>query len=375
VALTARGPELLVNPGFFMDELTTNERVAVIKHEALHLVFRHLYRKLPRGGEPRLFNIAADLVVNQHIAPWPVPKNAATLKLFPDLDLKPDQSLDWYYARLAPLLEEMRGKDLADTSAPVSAEALTRLMGSQQSGDHRFWAASGGFDFAEEERSLPVLGEALCAALESDIERQIAQARQRTSDRQWGAIPLGIRNAIAQVDKKRAGKVDWRRTLRIFAGNGYRTRIVPTNKRPSKRFGTFPGTRVKREQRIAVVVDTSGSVSAKLVSAFFTEIHAVWRAGTETLVIECDAAVQWTYRYEGVIPKNFSGGGGTDFDPAFRWLREPRNGRFDACIYLTDGFGPEPQIRPPCPVMWFVTAPAGLGAHLKWGEGLALEID
>ena len=45
VALTPKGPELIVNPLFFIKELKTKERVAVIKHEALHIIFRHLYRK------------------------------------------------------------------------------------------------------------------------------------------------------------------------------------------------------------------------------------------------------------------------------------------------------------------------------------------
>ena len=36
--------ELLVNPSFFIDELNVDERVAVIKHELLHVVLKHLSR-------------------------------------------------------------------------------------------------------------------------------------------------------------------------------------------------------------------------------------------------------------------------------------------------------------------------------------------
>ena len=36
--------ELLVNPSFFIDQLNVDERVAVIKHELLHVVLKHLSR-------------------------------------------------------------------------------------------------------------------------------------------------------------------------------------------------------------------------------------------------------------------------------------------------------------------------------------------
>ena len=83
VALTPKGPELIVNPLFFIKELKTKERVAVIKHEALHIIFRHLYRKPKKNADLKLFNIASDLVVNQLIEPWPLPETGVTAKNLP----------------------------------------------------------------------------------------------------------------------------------------------------------------------------------------------------------------------------------------------------------------------------------------------------
>ena len=103
VALTPKGPELIVNPLFFIKELKTKERVAVIKHEALHIIFRHLYRKPKKNADLELFNIAADLVVNQLIEPWPLPETGVTLKTFPDYDLRADQTVEWYYDKLLKL--------------------------------------------------------------------------------------------------------------------------------------------------------------------------------------------------------------------------------------------------------------------------------
>ena len=60
-----------------------------------------------------------------------------------------------------------------------------------------------------------------------------------------------------------------------FACSGYRTKVVPTRHRMSKRFNEFPGLRIQREQRVAVVVDTSGSIAERSLALFFREIHGV----------------------------------------------------------------------------------------------------
>ena len=371
VALTPRGLQLLVNPEFFMKELKRDERVAVIKHEALHLVYRHLYRKLIRHGDQKLFNIAADLVVNQYVAPWPLPETAVTLKIFPDMGLEFDQTLEWYYDKLKAL-QGRGGKQ----KSPRSSEALKNLMGQDDChGDHRYWASAGGEGFAQQSGALgelPVLSDALRNAMESDLERHLLRARDQTPSQHWGKLPAGIQSAIAQIAQARKPQVDWRRSLRLFALSGYRTSVVATNRRMSKRFNTFPGIRIRREQRVAVVLDTSGSVDQATVELFFGEVHGIWRTGAEVVVLEADAAVQQTYAYKGKTPTAVKGGGGTSFDPALEWVSQPRNGTFDVCIYLTDGCGPAPDVRMRCPLLWVVTADGMVGEHLKAGRVIRL---
>jgi hypothetical protein len=48
-------------------KLNDSERIAVLKHETLHLVFKHLFRNRKYCTNSFLYNIAADLVVNQYI--------------------------------------------------------------------------------------------------------------------------------------------------------------------------------------------------------------------------------------------------------------------------------------------------------------------
>ena len=44
--------------------------------------------------------------------------------------------------------------------------------------------------------------------------------------------------------------------------------------------------KVKRFQRLAVAIDTSGSISNEDLTVFFSEIHAMWRGGSEITIIE-----------------------------------------------------------------------------------------
>jgi predicted metal-dependent peptidase len=384
VALTERGVELRISPTFFIEHLElSDERTAVVKHEALHLLFKHLFRVEIGSRNMRLFNIAADLVVNQFVEPWPLPEGAILLTTFPDLDLPPDQTMEWYYDRLSKLQAEndaQRGAggsgqpDYSQTSAPISAEVLDRLNGSSHS-DHSAWAmspSSGNKNGAEQGAQVP---DQLREALENELERHIIQAKRRTGPKSWSRVPGALRAEIDAMIERRKPQISWKRVIRLFSNSSRRTRIVTTAQRESTRFNTFPGIKVKRYQRMAVVVDTSGSVPDADLSRFFAEIHGIWRQGAEVDIIECDAQVQKSYPYRGQMPQTVAGRGGTLFDPAFEWLRAQRMVRYDGCIYLTDGGSSAPTVKPPCKLLWIVTSDGVMGDHLKFGRSIQLPSD
>jgi predicted metal-dependent peptidase len=372
VSFSGTNINLLVNETFFLKELRSqSNRVAVIKHEALHLLFKHLFRTDIKNYEPTLFNIAADLVVNQFIGSWKLPEGAVTLDTFPDLGLEQNQTLEWYYKKLSKLQNSLPPSSLRNASvfnidentAPKSSEALSKIMEEkdQKRGDHSKWGtpptAKGQIDGI---------------AAETELDRMIIQARERTPAKYWGTIPGEINTLIDILIENRRPKVDWRRTLRIFSSNSRRTYIFSTMHRISKRYGTRPGIKVKQFQKVAVVIDTSGSVSDDDIAVFFTEIHAMYRSGAEILVIECDSEVGETYKYDGRLPTEVSGRGGTEFDPAFAFLRSNRLTHFDGCIYLTDGYAAEPTIKPPCPLLWVITPDGDDGDHLLFGRVIKL---
>jgi len=88
--------------------------------------------------------------------------------------------------------------------------------------------------------------------------------------------------------------------------------------------------------------------------------------------VECDAEVKRHYEYRGQPPTSVMGGGGTAFEPVFRWLHEGR--RFDGCVYLTDGCGPAPATPPNCRLLWVM--PGGtddaVSNRLPFGETIRI---
>ena len=341
---TQGGYSLIVNPEYFDQVLTTREqRVAAIKHEALHFVFSHVFRA-EKFEHPEIYNLAADLVVNQYLEPWPSLPDAFTLGLLHEFGIwmNRDESVGYYYEELLKILEENENEEFQNAMADNS-----------QRGDHQFWANQSADD-AEQNQHDEMLG----------------QAAQRSQD--WGKLPGPLQQLINAMLERREPQVDWRRSLRIFAACSGRTRVTHTMKRRSKRYGTRPGTRIKRYSKLAIALDTSGSVDDETLSTFFSEIHSIWKHGAEVVVIECDAEVQQTYPYRGQTPQDVAGRGGTAFDPVFEHLNENRQQQFDGCIYLTDGWADTPEVRPPCKVLWVICAD-GTDEYVNFGPAITLK--
>ena len=376
---------LQVNPVWFREGLAATQRKVALKHEVLHIVFRHLFRPADRQAD--LYSIAADLVVNQLLTPLKPLPGWPTLEMFPELKLKLDQPLDVYYAELAALLRQMlragfctefgsedegeaarAGKGRASaadwakaTGKPQSAEALAALLANRgKRGDDAGW--NDGKDGIGAAAGRYAVGSVLI------------RAKERMPPHQWGSLPAALLSELALILAERQPKLDWKRMVRIFCASSGRSRIRHTMKRISKRYGTRPGIKVQRMQRLLVAVDTSGSIDQKMVNAFFTEIHGAWKAGATVQVVECDASVQRDYRYAGKPPREVAGGGGTEFEPVFRWMQS--QAQFDGCLYLTDGCGPAPTTRPRCKLLWVVAAGEGTGTmDLPFGPTVHLQVD
>ncbi len=348
---------LYINSEFFFKELHTfSERVAVIKHETLHLLFRHIFRDA-KFKNHELLNIAADLVVNQYIGSWTLPEFAITLATFPDLKLREKETMDYYYNALVKLKNE------GNESAPKSLAALNAMSGESKNGDHSKWIING---------SQSAEGAGTSSAILNDmLGQKIVDALKRTPTRMHGTLPGELLNYIKSLERTKPG-VDWKRLLRLFASTNGRSYVAHTMKRISKRYGTRPGIKIKRQWKLAVVIDTSGSIDEITLQLFLNEINHVYRCGADVTIIQCDAAVQSVEAYKPNMSIKVKGGGGTNFDPGLSFIKTSKS-NYSGVIYFTDGYASAPTIKIKQPLIWVITPEGDLGDHLVYGKKIQIK--
>ena len=204
-------------------------RYGVVKHELLHLVFRHLFVKEPYL-DPMLLNVAFDLVVNQYVERDRLPEDSIFLESFPALALRPGQTWYYYYKQL----EELRQGGKGNASGTPDLELLNNIR-----------SDSHGLERHQPWREIRSRSELERDATEIHLESLMQAAHQRTSAQAWGALPGEVRELLEKQLQRPAALLHWRLVLRLFAESAARTRLKNTIKRPSKRYGTVPGLRIR----------------------------------------------------------------------------------------------------------------------------------
>lgn len=349
VPTMAIGPEgsrvkLHINPKFWQEELTRPElRRGLIKHEILHVVFKHILRAKDFQRKD-IFNVACDLVVNQYILSSELPENRIHLDTFPDLDLAPEMDADYYYRALTDLYDRM-DEDGDNRQDSPGWNNLRRILDENDDWQqkHGLW---------EDIENLPTsLREIIEQNIEEVLKSATSRAKRSTS---WGKMRGSLRTYLEGFEAAPEPQVNWRRLLRIFTESSSRTYIKNTVKRPSRRYGTTPGIRIRKRKKLLVVVDTSGSITEPDLREFFSEIFHIHKRGAEVTVVECDVAIAATYRYRGQVPEHVTGRGGTNFNAPIEFAN--RKFHPDAIIYFTDGYAPAPEIASRSPLLWIISS-------------------
>jgi predicted metal-dependent peptidase len=329
---------LIVNPSFLIEKLTPEQRIGVLKHEVLHLVLKHLFRG--RKENPFVENLAADIVVNQFVSPWPLPTGAVYLTSFPELNLDKNQSLEYYYNQLLKLTD----KDSKE-NYPNSFQQLEKLKDEfdKENGSHKLWSNSNKDE------------------VDRIINKLCKNAKEKTDLSSWGKLPNEIKRTLDALNQP--PELNWKNLIRIFSISCGRTTLRATHRKESKRFEGSEGSKIKRLKKIVVAIDTSGSIDDVLFSKFWSEIVALNKTGTEIMVIQCDADIHSIelFKKSTGIPQ-ILGGGGTSFDPVFEWLS--KNRKYNGLIYFTDGYAPSPTIKLSIPTLWCVYGYHGEIDHL-----------
>ena len=170
--------------------------------------------------------------------------------------------------------------------------------------------------------------------------------------------------------------LDWRTLLRRYMTDAAKSDYSWSL--PNRRFidsGLYlPSIRSEGIETIAVIIDTSGSLPAATLAAFWAELREV--AGEirpeRVVVLQVDAAVQDAAEYApDDLPEEIAlkGRGGTDFRPGFAWLDE-QGIQPAVCLYFTDmECSSYPDAEPGFPVTWVNWGPQPSDWNRQpWGE-------
>jgi predicted metal-dependent peptidase len=395
--------QLAINPQFW-EGLSPEHRVGILKHEILHVAFQHLLLRDSYANH-RLFNIAADLEINQYIdrnylpgGSYPskedyekdtklfidnikdrlkngdidekqartemlkIPMRALFLEDYAELKLDAKAGTDYYYKKL---------EETMDDQGNSSCEALNQALGNGPGGpggnghtgeapwEHSTWNEFDGLSEAEKKM------------IQKQVEYQLKEVANQTKGR--GTIPGEFATLIDALFKIEPPKFNWKAYLRNFVGGSTQTEAKKTRRKKSRRFPDNPGLKIVEKRHVLVGVDTSGSVCDEELAEFFNEMHHMHKAGTEITVVQCDTAISSIQKYRNADDGKIKihGRGGTYFDPVVDYYNENLR-KYSCLIYFTDGEAPNPEEPPHGRTLWVLSERSRMNDDLP-GSVIKLE--
>ena len=337
--------ELMYNPEF-MGALSDEHKLGILKHEFYHLVFEHVTSRKPADGLKRIDNIAMDLAINCHIAselpseanPGPTMGDEPMRACIPGegmfKDLPPFKSYEWYLEALKQMQEEQQQNG----------------QGQPGEGDGDPFGGMDSLDDHDQFGEVDGTTQEIAKERMKDAIKKAAEEAEKA--RNWGTVSSSMRQDIMD---RIATKVDWRKVLRYFVKTSQRADKRSTPRRLNKRFPkVHPGKRVRRQAKIAISIDQSGSVDDGMLAAFFSELNKLAEIAEFTVIpfdtrVAEDKVYTWKKGQSKKTERVLTGG--TCFNAPTKFVND---GDFDGHIVLTDLMAPKP-IASKCQRMWMTT--------------------
>ena len=333
----------------FLFSLSSSEQNALMLHEVLHMALLHVSRRESR--DPHIWNIAADIVVNdliQRNTNFKLPKGAIIDNQFRD------KSVEYIYEKL---LKDESFKSyklaIADIATQIEGERSNALVDTEIANVDEiegYW-----------KDKLEILKN-IYSGDGSDTQ---------------GSLPGGISQEINSILEP---EVDWRHALWKFVGK------TPADFDDIDRRFIYKGLYLEglltESIELSVCIDTSGSISGALLDQFIGELQGILRSYPH---VKCnlywaDTEVFGPYELSKIedLPSAL-GFGGTSFVPFFNKVKKDsiqdfmNNNRVS--IYFTDGYGDFPDHIPNDPVMWLVSKDGLETNQFPFGEVIRISTE
>lgn len=217
------------------------ERIAILKHEMLHILNGHLlYRNENKKNEK--WNLATDCAINQLINPEHLPKDCITVEYISSLvkkNVKKLEASEYYYDLLMQIpddeFEKIKGSEGSEGSE-----------GSKNHDNHKSWSINDS-DIPEE--------------IQNQITSEIISDAMEDSSKMIGSYPNRC-SVWLQIHSTKT-KVNWKKLLKSYIRtNRHKKTIFKRNRRNPDRLD-LKGKIKEKENKLLYIIDASGSVSNK----------------------------------------------------------------------------------------------------------------
>jgi predicted metal-dependent peptidase len=315
------GQKFYYNSRFIM-MLKPKEVEFLVGHEVLHVVYDHMGRRDNR--DPEIWNIADDYAVNADLKRHKVGQFITSVPCL--YETKYDgKAAEAIYDDLMKNVQKISIEDLLD-------QMIDDHMDGDGDGDNEGDGEGKGKrpSMSAEERER----------VRQEVKQAIINA---ASSAEAGQLPLGVERLIRQHTNP---VMPWRELIQTNLTSAIRTDY--SWMRPSRRGwhmdAIMPGMTPGEEIDVVVSIDMSGSISNKQAQQFLGEISGMMDAfdGYKIHVFCFDTEI---YNPQDFNSENMdsidtyepAGGGGTDFDCIFTYLKDIGNVP-KRLIVFTDGY-------------------------------------
>jgi predicted metal-dependent peptidase len=319
------GLKFYYNSRFIM-MLRPKEVEFLVAHEVLHVVYDHMGRRGTR--DPQLFNIANDYAVNADLKRHKVGEFIKTVPCLYEQKYDGKSSEEIY-------------DDLMKNVQKIDINSLIdQMIDDHLDGDGDGDSEADGDKEGKGKGKRPTMSGEERERARQEIKQAILNAAQSA---EAGTLPKGVERLIRSVTDP---VMPWRELIQTNLTSAIRTDF--SWMRPSRRGwhmdAIMPGMTPGEEIDVVVAIDMSGSISNKQAQAFLGEIGGMMDAfdGYKVHVFCFDTEI---YNPADFTSENLDsidgyepqGGGGTDFDAIFEYLKEVGNVP-KRLIVFTDGY-------------------------------------
>ena len=306
----------------FIEMLRPKEIEFLFGHEVLHCVYDHFGRRGDR--DPQLWNIANDYCVNGDLVKHNVGEKITSVPCLYDRKYDGMSSEEVYDA----LYENAEKIDMG--------KLLDQLIDEHLDGE-----GDGDGDQDGEGKGRPKLSAEEKQAIKDEIKEAMLAAAATVDGA--GNLPAGVKRLIQQLTEP---QLNWREILRMNLESTIKADYtwMRASRKGWHMDAVMPGQKPDEMIDVAVMLDASGSISETMLKDFLSEIQGImdsfpsYKIHVATFDTDCYNPAQYdSDNLDSMIDYEVSGGGGTDFDCIFTYLKEeeitPRR-----LIVFTDGY-------------------------------------